>query len=150
MKMIQSSPDPNYAYTGLIRPNALPAVRKGSIGDATNTLLVAEKRLNLNFLGAGMAGSDDNQGFAVGFAEDNVRNTTDPTGNTTNPWGPLQDTRSPQPFSGQDKYCFGSSHLFGFNALFADGHVTNIPYSITPSTWQLMGEVNKTGPVPPW
>lgn len=106
-----------------------------NITDGTsNTLLVADKRLNLAFLGQGA--SDDNQGYTAGWNNDTIRKTTRP---------PLPDYRAP---TGDGAGLFGSSHVGGINALFADGSVQVITYSISKPTFQLLGNESDGLPLP--
>jgi prepilin-type N-terminal cleavage/methylation domain-containing protein len=106
-----------------------------NITDGTsNTLLVSEKRLNLNFLGLGA--TDDNQGYTAGWNNDTIRKTTR---------SPLPDYRAP---TGDGAGLFGSSHIAGINALLADGSVRSITYSINKLTFQLVGNESDGQPLP--
>src|SRR5262249_39597307 len=107
---------------GLVRLEA-------SIPDGTsNTLLVGEKRLRPDRFG--MAQLHDDQGYTAGWDRDEVC------------WGitaPAQDKH------GEDGYYqFGSAHPAGFNAVFADGSVHHIPYTIQSNN------DTTTGPLGVW
>jgi prepilin-type N-terminal cleavage/methylation domain-containing protein len=102
---------------------------------ASNTLLVSEKRLNLNFLGQEDA-TDDSQGYTAGWRNDTMRKTTRP---------PQRDYRAP---FGDGQGIFGSSHPSGINALLADGSVHSISYSIDKLTFQLLGNESDGQPLP--
>src|SRR5262249_1542029 len=100
-----------------------------SIPDGTsNTLLVGEKRLRPDKLGTPQL--HDDQGYTSGWDRDEVC------------WGitaPAQDKR------GEDGYYqFGSAHPSGFNAVFADGSVHHVSYTI-----QSNNDIT-TGPLGMW
>jgi prepilin-type N-terminal cleavage/methylation domain-containing protein/prepilin-type processing-associated H-X9-DG protein len=105
-------------------------VRIAEVTDGTsNTLAVAEKRLNLARLG--QAQPDDRVGYTAGWGEDTMRYTT----------------AMPAPdFSGRDDQdgdgLFGSSHPSRFNALFVDGSVHSIAYSISEEIFARLGSIN--------
>ncbi len=105
------------------RPDGTPLrsllVRLGSsIPDgSSNTLLVAEKRMRLDILGSPQP--DDDQGFTSGWDRDEIRWAVYPP-------GPDYTGSMETP----NNYQFGSSHPSGFNAVFADGSVHMIHYSI--------------------
>jgi prepilin-type N-terminal cleavage/methylation domain-containing protein/prepilin-type processing-associated H-X9-DG protein len=91
------------------------------IDGLSKTLLLAEKRTNLDLLGEPQPG--DRLGFCSGFGIDTIRTGGVPT---------ARDARSASDmvFDG-----FGSTHPFGFNALFADGSVRTLSYNVgQPST----------------
>ena len=100
-------------------------VRIADVTDGlSTTLMVGEKRLNLNDLNKGAP--DDNEGYTCGFDHDTVRNTDFP---------PLPD------YFGSDTggEVFGSSHPGQFNTVFADGSVHPISYTINPAIWSALG-----------
>jgi hypothetical protein len=110
--------------------------RFANITDGTsNTLLVSEKRLNLNFLGQEDA-TDDNQGYTAGWRSDTMRKTTRP---------PRPDYRAP---FGDGHETFGSSHTGGINALLANGSVRFISYVIDKLTFRLLGNESDGQPLP--
>jgi prepilin-type N-terminal cleavage/methylation domain-containing protein/prepilin-type processing-associated H-X9-DG protein len=94
----------------------------------SNTILVGEKRLNLSTLG--QSSSEDNLGYTAGWDEDTLRRTdkipmADYTGVST----------------ANDFERFGSSHPSRFNAVFTDGSVRSIPYSIDKTVWGYLGDM---------
>jgi prepilin-type N-terminal cleavage/methylation domain-containing protein/prepilin-type processing-associated H-X9-DG protein len=95
--------------------NRTSSIKISSITDGTsNTLMVGEKRLRPELLGQLQA--HDDQGYTAGWDRDEVCWATVP---------PAQDRK------GEDGYYqFGSAHPAGFNAVFVDGSVHFIPYSI--------------------
>jgi hypothetical protein len=114
----------NLEGTGVVR--RLEPVRFAEILDGTsNTLLVAEKRLNLAFLGQPQ--HDDNEGYTSGWDQDTVRRTTR---------APAPDYRG----VGDGQRLFGASHPSQFNAVFADGTVRGIRYSIRAQVFRLLGD----------
>ncbi len=114
----------NFDGTGAVR--RIDPVRMAEITDgASNTLLVSEKRLNLFFLG--QAQPDDNIGYTAGWDDETNRMTSRP---------PAPDYRMS---SGSGDGLFGASHTGGFNALFSDGSVHFLHYSIAPVTFYYLG-----------
>jgi prepilin-type N-terminal cleavage/methylation domain-containing protein/prepilin-type processing-associated H-X9-DG protein len=115
--------------SGVIQANAFgPPLRLSDDTDGTSvTLLVSEKRLNLYYLGQVVV-QDDNEGYTSGNDWDTMRNANFPPG---------PDTRGVSPKNGYPG--FGSSHLSGLNAVFADGSVHYIFYSINPTVFALLG-----------
>jgi prepilin-type N-terminal cleavage/methylation domain-containing protein/prepilin-type processing-associated H-X9-DG protein len=117
----------NLEGTGVVRqsqPNTTASVTDG----LSNTLLAADKRLDLVHLGQPQ--DDDNEGYTSGFDEDTVRRTA----RVSEP--PAPDPRDG--FTGGRR--FGSSHPGRFNAVFADGSVRSIPYSIDPQVFRRLGD----------
>jgi prepilin-type N-terminal cleavage/methylation domain-containing protein/prepilin-type processing-associated H-X9-DG protein len=122
----------NKEGTGAVR-QFLP-VHLAEITDGlSNTLLVAEKRLNLFHLGQPQ--EDDNQGYTAGFNLDTVRKTHR---------APAPDYRAR---FGDGGGLFGSSHPGRFNALFCDGSVRGISYTIPKKLFRLLGQKDDGKPV---
>jgi prepilin-type N-terminal cleavage/methylation domain-containing protein/prepilin-type processing-associated H-X9-DG protein len=92
------------------------SIRMGSdIPDGTSyTLLVGEKRMRTDMIGQPQAADD--QGYTAGWDRDEVR------------WG--ISPPEPDRVGEFTDYQFGSAHISGFNAVFADGSVRHIRYSI--------------------
>jgi prepilin-type processing-associated H-X9-DG protein len=116
----------NWEGTGVVRRNQL--TRIADILDGTsNTFIVSEKRLNLADLGT--AQPDDNEGYTAGFDEDTVRSVAVP---------PAADFRGTDP---DPDFRFGSSHQSRMNAVFADGSVRSISYSVSPVVFANLGNI---------
>jgi prepilin-type N-terminal cleavage/methylation domain-containing protein len=115
----------NHEETGVVQyryPLRIADITDGT----TNTLLVAEKRLNLQDLGSRQI--DDDTGYASGFDSDVIRETTRT---------PAPDYRAQ---TGDGDSRFGSSHSGAFNALLSDGSVRKLSYSIDAAVFRLLGE----------
>ncbi len=138
------------AATGIVRMTYNPDhknpdnfVRLSDVKNGlSNTLAVAEKRMELTKMRADIQCEDDNQGYSVGYDEDTVRYTDDPK-------------RPPAPdYQGDAKdyndvgnQAFGSSHSGIFQAVFADGSVHSISYSISFATFKALGDINNHNPI---
>ncbi len=114
----------NRELTGVIRQ--YEPTRIAQITDGTSyTLLVGDKRLNRTLLGQRQP--DDNEGYTAGWNSDTIRTTS----------------QSPEPDlvgeEGDGGRLFGSSHSGGINAVFLDGSVHFVPYSINDKVFEHMG-----------
>lgn len=114
----------NLEGTGVVRqytPMQIADITDG----LSNTLMVSEKRLNRRYLGQPQ--SNDYIGYTAGWENDVVRSTD----------------QTPRPdYNGEDdgrEDLFGSSHPGRFNAVFADGSVHTISYSIDPTVFNYLG-----------
>jgi prepilin-type N-terminal cleavage/methylation domain-containing protein/prepilin-type processing-associated H-X9-DG protein len=120
----------NFDGTGVVqrdRPNRIADITDGT----SNTLMVAEKRLNLFYLGQPHNG--EAVGYTGGFDNDTVRTTEE---------APAPDYRDGTPEGDRGEYLFGSSHSSRFNVVFADGSVRSLSYTIDPSTFRYLGDKN--------
>lgn len=84
----------------------------------TNTLMVAEKRLNVSRLGQSQA--DDNEGYSAGFDQDVIRTASG---------APLPDTNDSDP-SVTGEHRIGSSHSGVWLGIVADGSVRGYTYNM--------------------
>ena len=91
---------------------------------ASNTYLVGEKYLMPENYDNG-SDPADNESIYLGCDWDYVRWTENP---------PIRDTSAKL-----DTYRFGSAHPGGFNAVFCDGSVHGMSYSIDPLVHQYLG-----------
>ncbi len=115
--------------TPLTGPSKLVApVRLAQVTDGTsNTLLAADKRLNIAQLGEWQ--EDDNEGYTVGWNEDTIRRTD----------------RSPSPDhvgQGDGDKLFGSSHPEIIDAVFVDGSVRTISMQIDKKLFEKFGNIS--------
>jgi prepilin-type N-terminal cleavage/methylation domain-containing protein/prepilin-type processing-associated H-X9-DG protein len=101
---------------------------------ASNTVLLAEKRLDLARLGESV--QDDDQGYVAGWDWDEIRWALNPP--------------SPDPNDERRPDRFGSAHPGGMNAVFADGSVRTIPYTIQSQTCDPSRGLNPSEPLGVW
>ncbi len=107
----------NWEGTGVVR--RFVPTRMAEITDGTsNTFVVSEKRLNLATLGVVVP--DDNEGYTAGWDPDTIRSAAA---------APQRDFFG---VASDSLFRFGSSHPAGINAVFADGSVRPIRYTIDP------------------
>jgi len=112
---------------GVIRynDNNIDGTRMTDISDGTAyTLMIGEKRLDKRYLGQYQG--DDNEGYTSGWDHDAIRNTDR---------DPLPDSNN----GGYGELRFGSSHSSGFQGVFADGSVRNVPYSVGITIMRTIG-----------
>jgi prepilin-type N-terminal cleavage/methylation domain-containing protein len=114
----------NWEETGVLRyryPTRLAEITDGT----SSTLLAGDKRLNRGLLGR--PNDDDDTGYTTGFDPDVIRQTELP---------PAPDYFAA---SGDGGRRFGSSHTSGFNAVFADGSIHHLTYSVDPLVFRALG-----------
>jgi hypothetical protein len=113
---------------GIIKESAIGGTRSPSevIDGLTNTLFVAEKGIDLAFLGKFQ--KDDDAGFIDAMDHDILRYTS---------ISPLRDTFT----NARTTNTFGSSHTGTFGCLMGDGSVKSVNYSISIPAFQAMGSV---------
>jgi len=133
----------NVSGNGVIRPYNVPRTTMTAIQDGTsNTIGIAEKNLCLTTIGNA---PDDGPGYTWGvdFGGQGNWDTTAMTnahGFAAQP--DLKGTCS------QGTHGFGSSHTGGFNALYMDGSVKTISFSISTTTLQLLLNISDGNPLP--
>jgi prepilin-type N-terminal cleavage/methylation domain-containing protein len=116
----------------LTTPPTVALVALRDITDGTsNTLMVGEKRMNLSYITTECQ-ADDNDGYVGGFQDDVVRWGAFPP--APDGFFPLGTPSNIHPQNWQ----FGSSHPSGFQAVFADGAVHMIPYTIDPTVFMYL------------
>ncbi len=116
----------NWWYQDKTFKGGSPPTTFGDIHDgASNTMMVGEKFLNSDQYLSG-AWHDD-RGWTDGWDPDTMRSTT---------FAPVQDTNRGISYEG---YQFGAPHPAGFNAVFGDGSVRTISYSIDRMTFNYLG-----------
>jgi prepilin-type N-terminal cleavage/methylation domain-containing protein len=102
---------------------------------ASNTLLVSEKRLNTAMFGPDQW--NDDEGYVAGYDEDTICWALQPPKPDSNQLADYQDLEGR----------FGSSHAAGINAVFADGAVHTIGYSINLTVFQRLCIRNDGQPI---
>ena len=127
----------NSEGTGIIRPRTL--VSFSAINDGTSsTMIISEKQMHWPRVGWWQ--DRDNEGYTAAWNHDTIRFTDRP---------PISDTyHDPAPIEiGPDLLMagygvFGSAHMGGLNAAFADGSVRRISYAINPTVWRSLGHLS--------
>jgi type II secretory pathway pseudopilin PulG len=113
-------PSANGAPSGVTGSNQ-PPVDLGKVPDGTsNTMMIAEKYLVTPFA----TECDDDQGWTDGWDNDTICFSSSSL--------PIQDGTNP---GGGCGLIFGSAHTAAMQAVFADGSVHTIMYSIDANTW---------------
>jgi prepilin-type N-terminal cleavage/methylation domain-containing protein/prepilin-type processing-associated H-X9-DG protein len=121
----------DYAASNLNGTGVVQRRNPGRMADITDgtsqTLMVADKRVNLNQMGKPK--SDDILGFSAGWDEDTMRRTDRiPKPDYIGPVTELETQR------------FGSSHPGRFNAAFADGSVRAVSYTVDKTVFGYLGD----------
>lgn len=115
-----------------------PTITLLSIGDGTsNTVLAGEKRLDPECYMNGVMESDDNEGYSDGWDWDVMRYSTVQPGPDTSALG-----------MGYGDGAFGGLHTGGFLAVYCDGSVRMISYSIPVTTLELICNRNDGQAIP--
>ncbi len=112
------------------------ALGRGIPDGTSNTLMIGEKAMNLATFGVSI---DDNESaYAAGWDTDVFRRAYPYEGS----WlGPMRDFNDPNadnddPVIQRNRNRFGSSHPSGFNAVFCDGSVRHVSYSVDPAVFK--------------
>jgi prepilin-type N-terminal cleavage/methylation domain-containing protein/prepilin-type processing-associated H-X9-DG protein len=106
-----------------------------------HTLCVGEKYLAVPHWETG-TNAADNEDMYVGYDNDNFR-STNPT--VANFFPPRRDDTN----TGTAHFAFGSAHSTAFNAVFCDGSVRPVRYSVSPTVYQRLGNRKDGNPVVP-
>jgi len=119
-----------FGYDGMVAANQVGAITFAMITDgASNTMLVGEKHMNLAFV-TSECQPDDNAGYTAPIQDDVARWAVYP---------PAPDFRGPEYTADTIHpgiWQFGSSHLIGFQSVFADGSVHVIRFSVDLTVFQ--------------
>ena len=102
----------------------------------SNTLLVAEKRVNVPALKGTTPQNGDIYGYTAGWDDSSTAPTQETVRRTT--LEPLPDSYVAGGDDGQHR--FGSSHTGGFNALLVDGSVRFVPFTIEAEIFERLGD----------
>jgi len=131
------------AGNGVIRAAGLGRATMSSISDGTsNTIGIGEKNLCLTTIG-----NDPTDGpgytWGVDFGGQGNWDTTTLTNNHN--FAAQADLKGS---CSQGTHGFGSSHTNGFNALYMDGSVHFVSFSVSTTTLQLLLNINDGAPLP--
>lgn len=135
----------NNPGNGIIRPYGCGRITMLAITDGTsNTIAIAEKNLCIPTMG-----NDPTDGpsyaWGVDFGQPGNWDTTTLTGNHN---FPAQADLKANSGCSQGTHGLGSSHTNVFNALYADGSVKTVQFSISVTTLQLLLNVADGFPLP--
>ena len=133
------------AGNGLIRPHTVGRTTMLGITDGTsNTIAVAEKNLCQATIGTDCT-DGPSYTWGVDFGGSGNWDTTTLTNNHN--FAPQADLKGNSGCN-QGTHGLGSAHSSGFNALYADGSVKSVQYSISITTLQLLLNINDGYPLP--
>ncbi|HTU23313.1 MAG TPA: DUF1559 domain-containing protein [Gemmataceae bacterium] len=132
-------PGTGVSTRGIIAPNSMACVTLVQISDGTsNTLAVGEKSLCPSLLNTGNDHCD-NEGYMWGADCGDTTCWDNSVGCPTTQ--PQQDSTYAKPCA-LSTSGFGSSHPAKFNAVFCDGSVQNISYSVTTTVFAELCGIN--------
>jgi prepilin-type N-terminal cleavage/methylation domain-containing protein len=129
---------------GPLTPTGGPSISFANITDgSSNTLLVGEKELYYTWYNESEC--IDDQGWTDSWDNDIIAYSGGGLQSASSyvPITPVPDTQMPPqpPLNSSEAGCgflFGSAHSAGITAVFCDGSVHFISYSINPTTWQYL------------
>jgi len=134
------SGNPNGSYGP---PNTITDVADGT----SNSIACAEKQLALKSLSTGNDLCDNSYYAAYTFGADNAPGTViNPT--ISDPTTPLQPDYPASSTQATGSGGFGSSHIGGMNACFADGSVRTVSYTVTLAVFQNLCNVSAGNVIP--
>ena len=130
-----SWPDVGVSATGICYLRS--EVQIAHVRDGTsNTYMLGEKFVNPDYYTTGEDGGD-NETMYCGYNNDNHRTTYyDPGSNPSVAWTPIRDRTG---IGGLTSYHFGSAHPTSWHAVFCDGSVHSMSYSIDAETHRRLG-----------
>ncbi|WP_406699897.1 DUF1559 domain-containing protein [Singulisphaera sp. Ch08] len=113
----------------------------------SNSILCAEKAISPK--GFGSEGGDNETWQNAGWDEDNVRGHFVPTPDSANPWLCDAYKTPPSPDTGAAiwRRNFGGPHSGGINAVFGDGSVKFIKFTVNPSTFRKLAVIDDNEPL---
>jgi len=113
----------------------------------SNSILCAEKAISPK--GFGNEGGDNEWWQNAGWDEDNVRAHFVPTPDTANPWKCDGFKTPPTPDTGDAVWRrnFGGPHSGGINAVFGDGSVKFIKFTVNPTTFRKLAVIDDGEPL---
>jgi prepilin-type N-terminal cleavage/methylation domain-containing protein/prepilin-type processing-associated H-X9-DG protein len=132
----------NQENTGVVRRNTFAPLTILQVSDGTsNTVAVGEKNLCRDKLNAG--DKCDDHGYSWGWDHGQAGNADSSVG---------RSDIQPQPDQSgctEGTHGFGSAHAGRFNAVFCDGSVRTISYSVSTTVFQNLSNVSDGNPIDP-
>jgi prepilin-type processing-associated H-X9-DG protein len=115
----------------------------------SNSILCAEKSISPKGFGNGTEGGDNESWMNAGWDEDNTRWHFVPTPDTSNPAQCGGFLSPPKPDTGGTVWRrnFGGPHPGGINAVFGDGSVKFIKFTVNPSTFRKLAVIDDNEPI---
>lgn len=113
----------------------------------SNSILCAEKAISPK--GFSNEGGDNEWWQNAGWDEDNVRGHFVPTPDSANPWKCDAYKTPPSPDTGSAiwRRNFGGPHSGGINAVFGDGSVKFIKFTVSPTTFRKLAVIDDNEPI---